>query len=65
MSDCPCEGCYPPKRKLGCHGFCEEYRNWKTNLDEINERRSKDYDSQFTHNKNKMSAIRKKMLKRK
>lgn len=27
-SNCPCNGCVPPKRYPGCHGGCEEYKSW-------------------------------------
>ena len=27
-SNCPCKGCEPPKRSVGCHGKCEEYITW-------------------------------------
>ena len=26
---CPCKDCYPPKRKIGCHGVCEGYKAWQ------------------------------------
>ena len=26
---CPCKGCEPPKRTVTCHGFCEEYKEWR------------------------------------
>ena len=34
---CPCKGCF--KRKLGCHGFCEEYKTWREWYNRINQKR--------------------------
>lgn len=31
----PCKGCEPPKRTITCHGFCKEYKQWKTEHDEM------------------------------
>ena len=25
---CPCNGCVPPERYVGCHGSCEKYEDW-------------------------------------
>ena len=30
-SKCPCKGCFV--RKLGCHGFCVKYQEWKEKMD--------------------------------
>ena len=35
-SDCPCNGCVPPKRKIGCHGTCREFIVWRKKEDEKN-----------------------------
>lgn len=29
----PCKDCVPPKRQIGCHGYCEEYIEWKAGLE--------------------------------
>jgi hypothetical protein len=29
---CPCKEC--DRRKIGCHGFCEQYQAWKKQEDE-------------------------------
>ena len=29
----PCKDCIPPKRHIGCHGYCEEYIEWKGELE--------------------------------
>ena len=33
----PCNGC--EERKVGCHGACGRYKEWRRKLDEKNERR--------------------------
>lgn len=33
----PCKDC--EKRRLGCHGKCEEYKAFRAELDALNERR--------------------------
>lgn len=25
---CPCKGCVPPQRALGCHSICQPYIDW-------------------------------------
>ena len=40
---CPCKGC--DHRKLGCHGFCNEYKEWRIEIDERNRNRQKENDS--------------------
>lgn len=37
MNKCPCKGC--TKRKLGCHGFCDQYKEWRDWRDEVNRKR--------------------------
>ena len=34
---CPCRGCHD--RKLGCHGFCERYQEWKARNDAVIQQR--------------------------
>lgn len=29
----PCKDCIPPKRQIGCHGYCKEYIEWKAVLE--------------------------------
>ena len=31
---CPCDGCIPPKRHIGCHTNCPDYIRWKKQLEE-------------------------------
>ena len=38
----PCKGC--SERYPGCHDNCENYKAWKSRLDEVNKRR-KEYES--------------------
>lgn len=26
--ECPCHGCYPPKRHVACHDTCLERKDW-------------------------------------
>ena len=35
-SDCPCNGCVPPKRNETCHPTCEEYLKWRKKQDAKN-----------------------------
>ena len=37
---CPCKGC--DHRKLGCHGFCDEYQKWRKWHDGVNRKRQAD-----------------------
>ena len=37
---CPCKGC--DHRKLGCHGFCDEYQKWRKWHDSVNQKRQAD-----------------------
>ena len=51
MNDnCPCKDCFE-KRKLGCHGFCEEYQAWKKDHEEALERRRKEISKGNCHSK--------------
>lgn len=36
-----CKDCIPPKRKVGCHAYCEEYIKEKAVLDAIREKERK------------------------
>lgn len=29
MTTCPCKGCEPPQRAIGCHGTREHYVAWQ------------------------------------
>ena len=40
---CPCKGC--DNRKLGCHGFCEGYKAWSAEREEVNRKRSAEQDA--------------------
>ena len=40
---CPCKGC--DRRKLNCHGFCEEYKAWRGWKDEVNRKKAADQDA--------------------
>ena len=33
QGNCPCKGC--EKRTVGCHGKCQDYKNWQKNGIEI------------------------------
>jgi len=33
VSTCPCKGCVPPKRHVGCHATCQLYIDWKKEYD--------------------------------
>ena len=35
MAICPCKGCEPPKREIGCHGTCEQYIGWQQERGEL------------------------------
>ena len=37
---CPCKGC--TRRKLGCHGFCDQYKLWREWQDKVNKLRQAD-----------------------
>lgn len=41
MSDCPCNGCVPPKRHEACHDSCKEYIVWKQPLIDSYEERKR------------------------
>ncbi len=36
-----CKDCTPPKRRIGCHGYCEEYIKEKVVLEQIREKERK------------------------
>jgi len=44
----PCGNC--TRRQLGCHGKCEDYKEWKSAMDEYNYamKRHKHYDEEIT-----------------
>ena len=35
MTICPCKGCEPPRRAVGCHGTCEHYVAWQREYDAL------------------------------
>jgi len=41
--NCPCKGC--DKRCIGCHSDCEQYKEWKTDRDEMLAQRRLEYSS--------------------
>ena len=41
---CPCKAC--EKRKLGCHGFCEGYKEWAAKRQEANRKRQTEKGNQ-------------------
>lgn len=45
--NCPCKDC--DRRKLGCHGFCKEYKEWQKWNDEKNEKRRKEMNEKDYH----------------
>ena len=42
MPNMPCKDCVPPKRQLGCHGYCEEYLAVVAEREKIKEKRRLD-----------------------
>ena len=38
--ECPCKNCTPPKRKIGCHKYCEEYKRWRSYKDQENKEKN-------------------------
>lgn len=53
MGVCPCKGCVPPKRTLGCHGKCKEYIEWreKYEKEKNNENLGEEIDRYYTSKK--------------
>ena len=54
-SHCPCRGC--EERQEACHGHCERYKEWKEELDRLNDkiyRDRKSADTMSTASKRKM-----------
>lgn len=43
----PCKDC--ERRKLGCHGRCEPYKEWKKELDAENKARTREYNANKMH----------------
>lgn len=37
---CPCQGC--EKRSVGCHGTCQEYKEFQVRISRINQRKNDD-----------------------
>ena len=63
--NCPCKDCVAPKRTSDCHIHCKEYNTWNAENIDNNLKRYEKYESGFTNNPNKMTAIRKRMNYRK
>lgn len=40
----PCYGCKRPQKTSGCHGSCQEFKDWKGTVDQVNKAR-KDYEA--------------------
>ena len=36
INECPCQGC--TKRKVGCHGYCVDYKKWSLVQKQISKR---------------------------
>jgi hypothetical protein len=46
MRESPCRHCKPPKRTATCHSTCPDYKEWRAELDEENEKIKKIKDEQ-------------------
>lgn len=46
MRESPCRHCKPPKRTATCHATCPDYKEWRADLDEENEKIKKIRDEQ-------------------
>lgn len=44
---CPCKGC--TDRTLTCHGFCDEYKAWKAEREQVNARRNAEQEATNYH----------------
>lgn len=55
----PCKNCN--KRQLYCHSNCKEYINWKSHIEEINQKRRSyikdNYDSFVQHHRNENRIV--------
>lgn len=51
MADFTCKDCVPPKRHVGCHATCEEYKQdklkWEEKKKRIKENRKKTPDGSY------------------
>ena len=59
-NNAPCKGCIPPKRHLGCHGECEEYKRFQEGIAELKTtiRKEKELNTLLNgYNKNKASGL--------
>jgi hypothetical protein len=45
----PCYGCVAPKRHIGCHGTCQEHKDWKAEWDKYQQhvRQQRQIDQQL------------------
>ena len=39
---CPCKGCEPPTRHVGCHGNCQPYMNYRNQISSVRKKRQND-----------------------
>lgn len=46
QKESPCRHCVPPKRTPTCHSGCPDYKEWRTELDERNEKIKKAREEQ-------------------
>lgn len=60
MKKCPCSR-FCERRKLGCHGFCKEYQEWRKERDEFLDKKNAEKESKFNNPPEKMNSIRRKM----
>ena len=60
MRKCPCSKVCE-RRKLGCHGFCEDYQQWRKERDEFLGQKNREKESRFNRPPEKMKYIRDKM----
>lgn len=44
--ECPCKGCVPPKRNPTCHSGCPDYKEWRAEKDNENEKIKKAREEQ-------------------
>lgn len=59
----PCEFCVAPKRHIGCHSSCKDYKDFRTELDRENEAKRKIRNAENDFREYKTEGISK-LLKR-
>lgn len=62
MPDMPCKNCVPPRRQIGCHGYCEEYLAVVAEREKIKEKRRTEMNVERL---NKESAMNGRSIRRK